>query len=128
MRILVADDSPIGRALIRRLLEMEGHTVRTALDGNQAVEEAGRWQPDLILMDLRMPICDGLEATRQLRARPGTSDVPVVALTASQDPDEIRSAFEAGCIGYLAKPFEVTHLVAQLEAWILSRQRQLVAV
>ena len=128
MRILVADDSPIGRALLRRLLEMGGHTVRTALDGNQAVEEAGSWQPDLILMDLHMPICDGLEATRQLRARSGTSDVPVVALTASEDPDEIRSAFHAGCIGYLGKPFEVTRLVAQLEAWIRSRQRQLVAV
>ena len=128
MRILVADDAPAGRALIRRLLEMEGHSVRTALDGNEAVEEASRWQPDLVLMDLHMPICDGLEATRQLRSRPGTSDVPVVALTASEDPDEIRDAFEAGCIGYLAKPFEVTRLVGQLEAWLRARRRQLVPV
>lgn len=127
MRILVADDGPAGRALIRRLLELEGHTVRTVLDGVEAVEQASRWQPDLVLMDLHMPVCDGIEATQQLRANPATAEIPVVALTASDDPDEVRSAFAAGCIGYLAKPIEVAGLVRQLEAWLRSR-RQMVAV
>jgi two-component system, cell cycle response regulator DivK len=121
MRILVADDAPAGRALIRRLLELEGHSVRTALDGTEAVDEARRWQPDLVLMDLHMPICDGVEATRRLHDNPETSELPVVALTASADETEVRSAFEAGCVGYLAKPIEVAHLVTQLEAWLRAR-------
>lgn len=127
MRILVADDGPTGRALIRRLLELEAHTVRTVPDGHQAVEQASRWQPDLILMDLHMPICDGIEAARKLRNDPATSDIPVVALTASDDPDEVRSAFTAGCIGYLSKPLDVARLVRQLEGW-LSPQRVPVGV
>jgi CheY-like chemotaxis protein len=122
MRILVADDGPAGRALLRRLLELEGHTVRTALDGLEAIEAARRWQPDLILMDLHMPVCDGIEATRTMQTDPITSEIPVIALTASDDPDEARSAFEAGCIGQLSKPVEVAHLVRQLEAWIRARR------
>lgn len=127
MRILVAEDAPAGRALIRRLLELEGHTVRTALDGIEVVAEARRWQPDLVLMDLHMPICDGVEATRRLQANPETAQLPVVALTATTDESEVRSAFEAGCVGYLAKPIDVAHLVTQLAAWLRAR-RMAVAV
>ncbi len=122
MRILVADDGPAARALMRRLLELEGYIVRTALDGLEAIEAARQWQPDLILMDLHMPVCDGIEATRTLQADPVTSEIPVIALTASNDPHEVRGAFEAGCIGHLSKPVEVAHLVRQLEAWIRARR------
>lgn len=122
MRILVADDGAAGRALVRKLLELEGHTVRTALDGDEAVVQTSRWQPDLVLMDLHMPVCDGIEATRRLKADLGTSEVPVVALTASADPEEVRAAFAAGCVGYLAKPMEVAGLVRQLEVWLQSRR------
>jgi CheY-like chemotaxis protein len=122
MRILVADDGPAARSLMRRLLELEGYIVRTALDGLEAIEAARQWQPDLILMDLHMPVCDGIEATRMLQADPVTFEIPVIALTASNDPDEVRDAFEAGCIGHLSKPIEVAHLVRQLEAWIRARR------
>lgn len=122
MRILVADDGPAGRAVMRRLLELEGHTVRTAQDGLEAIEAARRWQPDLILMDLHMPVCDGIEATRTMQTDPVTSEIPVIALTASDDPDEVRSAFEAGCVGHLSKPIEAAHLVRQLQAWLRARR------
>jgi len=122
MRILVADDGPAGRALMRRLLELEGHTVRTAQDGLEAVEAARRWDPDLILMDLHMPICDGFEATRTLHADPVTVDIPVIALTASDDLDEVQSAFAAGCVGHLSKPMEVAKLVRLLQGWIRARR------
>jgi CheY-like chemotaxis protein len=122
MRILVADDHPAGRALIRKLLELEGHTVRTAFDGTEAVTQTSRWQPELVLMDLHMPGCDGIEATRRLKADLSTSEVPVVALTASADPSEVRAAFAAGCVGYLAKPMQVAGLVRELEVWITSRR------
>jgi CheY-like chemotaxis protein len=122
MRILVADDGPAGRSLMRRLLELEGHTVRTAQDGLEAVEAARRWDPDLILMDLHMPICDGFGATRTLHADPVTADIPVIALTATDDPDEVQTAFAAGCVGHLSKPMEVAKLVRLLEGWIRARR------
>lgn len=121
MRIVVADDAPAGRALMRKRLELEGHAVRTAWDGVEAVEQARRWQPDLVLMDLHMPECDGIEATRRIQEDPITRDIPVIALTASDDPDDVRSALAAGCIGYLAKPIDVTQL-HYLERWLASRR------
>ena len=122
MRILVADDGPAGRNLMRRLLELEGHTVRTAQDGLEAIEAARRWDPDLILMDLHMPICDGLEATRALHADPVSGDIPVIALTATADPDEVQAAFAAGCVGHLSKPMEVAKLVRLLQGWLRARR------
>jgi CheY-like chemotaxis protein len=122
MRILVADDGQAGRSLMRRLLELEGHTVRTAQDGLEAVEAARRWDPDLILMDLHRPICDGFGATRTLHADPVTADIPVIALTATDDPDEVQTAFAAGCVGHLSKPMEVAKLVRLLEGWIRARR------
>jgi two-component system, cell cycle response regulator DivK len=82
MIILVAEDYDDTRSLIRMLLQTKGHRVVEAVNGREVVELAARERPDLILMDLNMPVMDGVEATRRLRARPEVSDVPVVAVTA----------------------------------------------
>jgi CheY-like chemotaxis protein len=117
MRILVADDMPAGRTLLRRRLELEGHEVRTAEDGVEAVAEARHWRPDLILMDLHMPVCDGIDAAGRLAADPSTSEIRVVALTAGDDPDAVRAALSAGCVAFVFKPIDVASLLHQLDGW-----------
>lgn len=105
MDILIAEDYDDTRNLIRMLLQAKGHRVAEAANGLEAVEAAARERPDLILMDLNMPVMDGIEATRCLRARPEMAGVPVVAVTAHcGDGDWEQKARAAGCDECVAKP------------------------
>lgn len=107
MNILVAEDFDDIRLMIRLLLERRGHHVVEAADGREAVDAASRERPDLILMDLNMPVCDGITATRVLRSRPETAGVPVVAVTAHcSDPFWRERALEAGCVECVGKPVD----------------------
>lgn len=107
MNILVAEDFDDIRMMIRMMLERKGHRVFEAADGREAVDAASRELPDLILMDLNMPVCDGITATRVLRSRPDTADVPVVAVTAHcSDPSWRDRALEAGCVECVGKPVD----------------------
>jgi len=118
IRILVADDNAAGRELMRTLLQMEDYVVYEARDGNEAVEMARRLRPDVVLMDVHMPVLDGIEATRLLREDPLTRSIPVIVLTASATPDERRLAVRAGCVGYLFKPVDMVRFPGQLDQWL----------
>jgi CheY-like chemotaxis protein len=109
-RVLVAEDHPDNRALIHRLLGDAGFAVRLAEDGQQAVELFGEWHPHLILMDMRMPVLDGYEATRRIRALPGGSEVKIVALTASAFREERDAILATGCDEMVRKPIEEERL------------------
>src|SRR3712207_978904 len=105
MIILVAEDTDDIRLIIRMMLENKGHRVVEAANGREAVELATSKAPDVILMDLNMPVMDGIEATRHLRHRPETSHMPIIAVTAHcGDPVWRGRAMEAGCTECVGKP------------------------
>jgi two-component system cell cycle response regulator DivK len=109
-KVLVADDKAAGRELIRTVLEQCGHSVFEASDGAEAVRKARELLPDLILLDLHMPVLDGLGAFRELRADERFTATPIVALTASAMQGDRELAMSAGFTGYLAKPSSLTVL------------------
>ncbi|HEX9149998.1 MAG TPA: response regulator [Thermoanaerobaculia bacterium] len=106
MKILVVEDSPDIRVLVRMLLEAGGHEVLTAADGRAGVEAAREVQPDLVLMDLSLPILSGWEAARAIKDDPATSSIPVVAVTAHAMHGDRERALAAGCDGFIAKPID----------------------
>jgi CheY-like chemotaxis protein len=115
MRILIAEDVDDTRCLMRLLLEMKGHSVTEATNGKEAVERAVIDHPDLILMDVTMPVMDGLCATRNIRANPSTSLIPIVAVSALMgDPQWRGRALESGCSGCYVKPLDFEALDGML--------------
>jgi CheY-like chemotaxis protein len=112
---LVADDSTVNRRILAALLESAGVRVITAAGGLEAVHLAREHRPDIVFMDLKMDDLDGFEATRRLALDPATSEIPVVAVTASTLGDSRRAALEAGCIDYLAKPVRAELLFGALQ-------------
>jgi len=109
-RVLVADDDPTNRELLVQLLEPVGFSVRSVPDGKAALEEYEQWHPRLILMDMRMPLMDGYEATRRIRAMPGGADVAVVGVTASVFTEMRQGVFDAGVDEFVGKPFHESEL------------------
>lgn len=103
-RVLVADDAEDNRELLAQLLLPIGFDVRTVSDGEQAVEEFETWHPNLILMDMRMPVMDGYEATRQIRMMPGGADVSIIGVTASVFSEDRRRVLDAGADCAMGKP------------------------
>ncbi|MBV9924739.1 MAG: diguanylate cyclase [Acidobacteria bacterium] len=116
--ILVADDEPVNLALIRRRLEWEHYRVETAEDGGQAVEAARRVLPDLVILDVMMPVMDGLQACRLLKADPATRDIPVIFLSALDDTDTKVRGLSLGANDYVSKPFRVEELLARVSVAI----------
>ncbi len=116
MIILIAEDFDDTRLMMKLLLEMRGHSVIEAANGQEAVEIATSQRPDLILMDLNMPVLDGISATRLLHERPETAGVPVVAVTAHcGDPGWRERALAAGCIECVDKPVDFEKLERLLD-------------
>ena len=128
MRILIAEDETIVRLDLRGVLERAGHEVCEARDGSEAVVLAGEWRPDLAILDVKMPILDGIEAARRITA---ATPLPVVLLTAYADEATVARAVGAGVFGYLVKPFRESEIAPVLEtAWArhmdwLSTRREL---
>jgi len=115
-RILVIEDNPANMTLAVFLLESAGHTVLAATDAEAGLSLAREQRPDLVLMDIQLPGMDGLEATRLLKQDPGTSSIPVVALTAlAMKGDEARIR-AAGCDGYIAKPMRYQDFLTTVAA------------
>lgn len=115
MIILVVDDYDDTREVVKALLEMAGHTVYEAANGRDAIELATYVIPDLILMDLAMPVMDGLTATRTLRAQRETSTIRIVAVTANGNhPSWREAALRSGCDGCYAKPLDFSMLSEML--------------
>jgi two-component system, OmpR family, response regulator MprA len=114
VRVLVVDDDPDVRDSLRRSLSFEGYQVSTAADGLQALDAIAADRPDVVVLDLQMPVLGGLEACRRLRQ--GGSDVPVLMLTARQATRDRVTGLDAGADDYLPKPFALEELLARLRA------------
>ncbi|MFD8414086.1 MULTISPECIES: response regulator transcription factor [unclassified Streptomyces] len=113
-RILVVDDEPAVREALRRSLAFEGYAAQTAVDGLDALDKAGAYAPDLIVLDVQMPRMDGLTAARRLRA--GGSTTPILMLTARDTVGDRVTGLDAGADDYLVKPFELDELFARVRA------------
>ena len=114
LTVLVVEDFEDNRFMMRRLLEMSGYRVVEAVNGQQAVETARRERPAIILMDLSLPMLDGLAATRRIREQDGLSSVPIVAVSAHDSADFHAEALAAGCDEYVTKPIDFDQLVQLL--------------
>ena len=112
-RILVVDDEPVVADVVQRYLTREGHDVRTAADGEAALKLAREWAPALVVLDLMIPVVDGLEVCRRLRK---DSTVPVIILTARGDEPDRIAGLEIGADDYVVKPFSPRELVARIKA------------
>ncbi len=112
--ILIVEDEPRNLTLLRDLLQVSGYKTIEAADGEQGVELAKSKKPDLILMDVQMPKTDGLEATRILKADAATRNIPIIALTAYVMKGDEERILEAGCDGYLSKPFDIQELLKEV--------------
>src|ERR1700761_1829274 len=105
----------MNRDMLSRRLERKGYQIVMAVDGGQGVEMAGSENPELILMDMSLPVLDGWEATRQIKADAATRSVPVIGLTAHAMSGDREKALEAGCDDYDTKPVELERLVDKIE-------------
>ena len=112
--IMIVEDFEDNRFMMRRLLEMSGYQVLEAVNGVEAVEMAKREHPHLILMDLSLPLLDGLAATRRIRQQEDLRDVPIVAVSAHDTADFHADALAAGCNDYVTKPIDFDQLEALL--------------
>jgi len=116
--ILLVEDHEDNRDMLTRRLERKGYRVIAAVDGAEGVAMAGQHRPDLILMDLSLPIMDGWEATRRIKADPNTKDIPVVALTAHAMAGDREKALGAGCDEYETKPVDFVRLMGKIVAFL----------
>ena len=115
-RILLVEDNEMNRDMLSRRLRRKGFDVAVAVDGQQAVSMAQSEAPALILMDLSLPVIDGWEATRQIKANQETTAIPIIALTAHAMEGDRKTALEAGCADYDTKPVEFRRLLTKIEA------------
>jgi two-component system, cell cycle response regulator DivK len=114
-RILIVDDNETNRDMLSRQLKRKGHTISLAVDGAAGVEKAAAEIPDLILMDMSLPVLDGWEATRRVKANPLTKNIPVIALTAHVATSDREKAIQAGCDDYDTKPIDWARLLSKIE-------------
>ncbi len=121
-RILLVEDNELNRDMLSRRLLRKGYEVLLAEDGGEGVAMARAESPDLILMDMSLPVVDGWEATRRLKAEPGTRGIPVIALTAHAMAGDEEKARSAGCDDFDTKPVELPRLLTKIEA-LLQRPR-----
>ncbi len=115
-KILLVEDNEMNRDMLSRRLQRKGFEVLIAVDGGQGVDMAKSTSPDLILMDMSLPVLDGWEATRRIKADPTTQPIPVIALTAHAMAGDREKALEAGCEDYDTKPIELNRLLEKIEA------------
>jgi CheY-like chemotaxis protein len=115
MKILLVEDNEMNRDMLSRRLERRGYQVVLAVDGQEGVDLAQSEAPDLILMDMSLPVLDGWEATRQLKAAPETRAIPIIALTAHAMSGDREQALAAGCEDYDTKPIELPRLLEKIE-------------
>ena len=113
-RILVVEDQEDNRQILRDLLGMAGYDMVEAHDGAEGVAKASEHKPDLILMDIQMPVMDGYEATRQIKANPELKGIPVIAVTSYALSGDEQKARDAGCNDYIAKPYSPRQMLAKV--------------
>lgn len=116
-RILVIEDNEYNLYLVTFLLEKHGYEVSAAHDGKEGIEIAYRVKPDMILLDLQLPVIDGYTVASELRKNPDFADTPIVAVTSYVMSDDHRKAIDAGCTGYIEKPIDPKTFMAQVEQY-----------
>ena len=114
-KILLVEDNEMNRDMLTRRLERKGFEVVIAVDGQAGVDMASSSSPDIILMDLSLPVIDGWEATRKIKADPATHSIPVIALTAHAMAGDEQKALQAGCNDYDTKPIDLKRLLGKIE-------------
>ncbi len=115
-KILIVEDNEMNRDMLSRRLERRGFTVVMAVDGGEGVAMARSETPDLVLMDMSLPVMNGWEATQAIRADATMAHLPVIALTAHSMPGDREKAMEAGCDDYDTKPVDLTRLLGKMAA------------
>ena len=120
-KILLIEDNEMNRDMLSRRLIRNGFEVSMAIDGQQGVDMAMSQLPDLILMDMSLPVIDGWEATRQIKANDATRRIPVIALTAHAMAGDRENAMAAGCDDYDTKPVEMTRLLGKIAALLATK-------
>jgi len=115
-RVLLVEDNEMNRDMLSRRLTRNGHEVLLATDGQEAIEVARAEHPDIVLMDLSLPVIDGWEATRRLRADPATAGLRIIALTSHAMAGDRERALAAGCDDYDTKPIDLLRLLGKIEA------------
>jgi len=121
-RILLVEDNEMNRDMLSRRLQRKGYSIVIALDGQQGLDLAYTEHPDLILMDISLPIMDGCEVTRRLKADPRTRDIPIIALTAHALVSDRVKAFNAGCDEYDTKPVDFVRLNEKIENFLVEKK------
>ena len=114
-KLLLVEDNEMNRDMLSRRLMRKGYEVVIAVDGNEGIEKARNAAPDLILMDMSLPVLDGWEATRQLKADTATKAIPIIALTAHAMSGDRARALSVGCDDYDTKPIELPRLLEKIE-------------
>ena len=122
--ILVADNSMVVRAVLRRQLEADGHTVVEAVDGEEAIIACREYSPDVVLLDVEMPVLDGHGTLERLKSDPDLKDIPVVFLTGRVDTADVVTGLRLGAHDYLRKPFEANELMARVSAALRTKELQ----
>lgn len=117
MKVLLVEDNELNSDMLARRLTRHGYDVVVAADGDAAVAEASRFLPDIILMDISLPVRDGLEVTRELKSIPATRDIPVIALTAHVFVEDRERALAVGCVGFQTKPIDFPQLLDALRPY-----------
>ncbi|STY31381.1 two-component system, OmpR family, copper resistance phosphate regulon response regulator CusR [Legionella wadsworthii] len=118
IKILIVEDNELNLDMLSRRLQRKGFDVISAVDGEKGVDKAKAERPDLILMDLSLPVLDGYGATRQLKSDPATSTIPIIALTAHAMVGDREKAVAAGCDEYEVKPIEFPRLLEKIESLV----------
>ena len=118
--ILVADDDPDILSIVSMSLETQGYTVYKAANGREAVDLARQHHPDLVLMDMMMPVVSGYEAVTELKADPSTSGITIVGLSAKAMATDMERATDVGIDGYITKPFRIAQVLTVVESYLQS--------
>ena len=115
-KILLVEDNEMNRDMLARRLERKGYEVVIAIDGQEAVRMAQSLTPDLILMDIRLPVMDGWEAMQRIKTMPETQSIPIIALTAHAMAGDMEKCMDAGCDDYDTKPIDLSRLLEKMQA------------
>ncbi|HNY97239.1 MAG TPA: response regulator [Smithellaceae bacterium] len=121
--ILVIEDNEQNLYLVRFILEKNGYTVHAAMDGQTGIDRAAELKPDLILLDIQLPVMDGYTVAKHLRADPQVSGIPIVAVTSHAMVGDREKAMEVGCNGYIEKPINPDTFMSEVELHLPKREQ-----